>query len=57
MPENQPTILLAGGGTGGHLYPGISVAQSLAKLWPGRAAAVPLHDARDRQHDPRPYGL
>jgi UDP-N-acetylglucosamine--N-acetylmuramyl-(pentapeptide) pyrophosphoryl-undecaprenol N-acetylglucosamine transferase len=42
------TIFFAGGGTGGHLYPGISVAQSLARIWP---EAKPLFLCTTREID------
>src|SRR5438552_14798010 len=42
------TILLAGGGTGGHLYPGISVAQALQKSLP---QAKPLFLCTTREID------
>ena len=42
----NPTILLAGGGTGGHLYPGIAVAQALTRANPN-ARCVFLCTTRD----------
>jgi UDP-N-acetylglucosamine--N-acetylmuramyl-(pentapeptide) pyrophosphoryl-undecaprenol N-acetylglucosamine transferase len=44
MPET-PTILFAGGGTGGHLYPGIAVAEALRQRMP-QAHAVFLCTTR-----------
>jgi UDP-N-acetylglucosamine--N-acetylmuramyl-(pentapeptide) pyrophosphoryl-undecaprenol N-acetylglucosamine transferase len=46
--QNEATILFAGGGTGGHLYPGVSVALALKKLWP---EARPLFLCTGREID------
>lgn len=34
MPKETPNIVLAGGGTGGHLYPALAIADEIKKLAP-----------------------
>ena len=46
--SEQRTILFAGGGSGGHLYPGIAVAQALAELRPDLS---PLFLCTEREID------
>jgi len=48
MTTSPTTILFAGGGSGGHLYPGVSVAQSLARLLP---SMTPLFLCTNREID------
>src|SRR5882724_4034181 len=48
LMADSMTIFLAGGGTGGHLYPGISVAQSLKAILPD---AKPLFLCTEREID------
>lgn len=42
--KNKPTILMAGGGTGGHVYPGIALARELQKQRDVEIRWIGTHD-------------
>ncbi len=49
MPKAKPTIAFTGGGTGGHVYPGLAVIARLAELgFDGRVAWLGSSKESDR---------
>lgn len=46
MQQAQPTILFAGGGTGGHLFPAIAIAEEIKRLKP--SASIVFVGTRNR---------
>ena len=45
-PSNQPHFIISGGGTGGHIFPALSIANAIKERWP--EAAILFVGAEDR---------
>lgn len=52
----KSTIIIAGGGTGGHLFPGVAVAEALCRLDPSRRIIFTISGSRENRHL-KPYQL
>jgi UDP-N-acetylglucosamine--N-acetylmuramyl-(pentapeptide) pyrophosphoryl-undecaprenol N-acetylglucosamine transferase len=47
---HRETIVIAGGGTGGHLFPGVAVAQALQQLRPDMRIVFTISGERERRY-------
>ena len=56
---SEPIFIFAGGGTGGHVYPGLAVAGELVSLMPGAKIVFACSDRPIDRHilEPTPYAI
>jgi len=56
---SEPIFIFAGGGTGGHVYPGLAVAGELVRLMPGSRIVFACSDRPIDRHilEPTPYAI